>query len=324
MAFQPGVRELKRFFLTVGIDPGNNPVGAQQHQEAHQRLIQARRRGHAHVAQRDQPPVYVCVDDVRHGIQSAGVLGDRIEQAEVTPEDGAHGHDERNADDEAQVRQGDVARLLELGGAVQYRRLVVVVGDAGDDGQIQHGVVAHALPGVDEHQQRRPDVLLLVPVGLALAPQRLDDLVHDAVVPVQEGGHHDGYHGPAEEVGQHVHRLQCLGQPTAGELAEHQRHDDGQDGVHRHEYQIVAHGVAGDGPGVGGGEEVFEVLQAHQGGAEDALGGVEILEGHHQAEHGRIAEHHQEHDGGQRHDIQCEILPPEESSFLAPDCAVCR
>ena len=60
-----------------------------------------------------------------HAVQGeVGALGDLIEQAEVCGENTSHAENEHHNDNGAQRGQGHIPGLLELGRAVQHRRLI--------------------------------------------------------------------------------------------------------------------------------------------------------------------------------------------------------
>ena len=241
--------------------------------------------------------VHVGINDLRHGVQRAGVLRHVIEQAKVRVEDFAHVHDEQDDNHRADAGQGNILHLLPLGRAVHRRRFVQRSINAGNGREVQHGGIADILPHAAQGQDQGPIGGIVVEVGWLDAHTLLQSGDH-AAGGVKERHNEVACHYPAEEVREEHHGLVSLGGEAVSQLAHHDGEGHGNDQSQHDPQQVIAQRVADHDRRIRGFQKL-EVLQSHPVALDDVIPeGVRlerpvVLESDHNAEHRQVTDQQQ-------------------------------
>ena len=151
----------------------------------------------------------------------------------------------------------------------------------------------------DEHQQERPVFLILIPHD-ALAAERCDDAVQQALICGQEREHEVADNNPGQEVGQEHRRLADLGQLLGLQLGDHDGQRHGQCDAYTDEDDVIAQRVAEDVDNIRGFEEELEVVDADpltvdQVADKRGISGVDlvVLKCQDDTAHGQVAQQQQ-------------------------------
>ena len=267
--------------------------GEGEHEDRH-------RRGHAELAAADAEPVDVGAEQVGVAGAAARLLQDvdLREDAQV-PDDLQQAHDEQHRADGG---QHDVAEARDRTGAVDLGGLDQLLGQLRERGVDRERDERHAHPHDDhrrdEEEGQRPQE---PPVALEVEAEPGEDVVHDAVLRVEEPLPHrergDDRHRPREqEPGLHEESYAARHVPHQQREADADRHRE------RRVDEAEGDGAEGDPPQVAVGDERAVVVGADPlRRSAELLGEAVVLQGEHDLAHERVAQRHRQcqHGGDQ-------------------------
>ena len=191
----------------------------------------------------------------------------------------------------ADGRQHDVAEARDRPGAVDLGGLDQLLGQLGERGVDRERDERHAHPhhdhGRDEEERQRPQE---PPVALEVEAEPGEDVVHDAVLGVEEPLPHrergDDRHRPREQQpGLHEESYAARHVPHQQREADADRHRE------RRVDEAEGDGAEGDPPQVAVGDERAVVVGADPlRRSAELLGEAEVLQGQHDLAHERVAQ----------------------------------
>ena len=215
----------------------------------------------------------------------------------------AHAHDEHDADGHANAGERHVPDLLEVARAVDGRGLVQLRVHRGDGREVDDGSPADVLPHVGEDDQREERGLQSHDED-GIVAERLADVVHHAAVGREERAHQGDNDDPGDEVRQVADRLDHALVLRQVQLVEQQGQNNRRREAERQLQKADTQRVLDRDPELRRIDELVEVLHAGPRASEDAQIELIVLEGQHNAAHGRIAENNQPDKARQNEQIQ--------------------
>ena len=240
--------------------------------------------------------VHIYVDGGGSLRQRAGIARYMIEQAEIAGENVAHIQNEHDGKNGAQQGKGDALDLLSDGGAVDYRAFIHALIKAGDTGHINNHGIAEGLPGIQEDQNIRPGLGILIPLDGGAAGVE-NHVVDQAAIGGQEGIHEIADNNPGKEMGQEGGRLAYFPQLAGIHIADGNGQSNREGDTNQQEDDIIGKRIADIIPDLGVEEQEFKVTEAypfafHKQIIEESLFGIAApgFESKHNTEHRHIAE----------------------------------
>lgn len=285
----------------------DDPVCCEDQDEADDGLVQADGHREARVARILESAVHVGVDDLRDRHQRAVVADDRVEHAEVAVEDAADRHQRHDADGRGQKRDRNIDDALEARGAVDVRRLVEALVNAGDRRQIDDRVVARVLPDVEDQQDRVPVARRRIEIDARTAACH-DQIVEQARVRAEDALQHVADDNPGNKVREKHHGLGHLEEALRLYLIEHDGQQHSAHRTHQQEQNVDDKRVPRDCPRPARFKKVFEIRQPDER-TEDSGFVIEFLKCNYNVRQGKIGKDKGVCDCRKRQQVQKLILP---------------